>query len=345
MKPKDIKSMSLLELEDDFKRLSVESYRASQIFKWLSIGTLSFDFMTNISKSLRNKLNIEYTIMNAVIVKKLVSEKDETIKYAFKLNDGEIVESVIMKYKHGYSICISTQVGCKMGCSFCATAGSGFSRNLYPSEMLSQIQAAQQDLGVRISNVVLMGMGEPLDNYWGTLKFLTLVSCEEGLNIGMRHISVSTCGLVDKIYKLSEENLKITLSVSLHASDDDTRNMLVPVNRKWNISELIRACKVYIERTGRRISFEYAMIDNINDCPEHAHRLCEMLKGMLCHVNLIPLNESGCKGLKRSKRGSVKAFSDILLKRGINVTVRRELGSDINASCGQLRRSVCKGEA
>ncbi len=336
---KDIRSYTLAELTDEFKNeLDLQSFRAKQVYKWLSEGVSSFGEMTNISKELRNNLSNTYYISVATIEKKLVSVYDKTVKYLFSFNDGEMVESVVMNYRHGYTICISTQVGCKMGCTFCATGQSGFSRNLAPSEMLAQIHSAQKDLGIRISNIVLMGMGEPLDNYDNVLKFLRLVSSEDNLNIGMRHISLSTCGLVNRIYDLEKEKLQLTLSVSLHAPNDEIRSRTMPVNKRFPIDELLKACRHYANATGRRISFEYAMISGVNDSDECARELADRLKGMLCHVNLIPVNPVKGTGYRKSAIERQQAFIKILGRHGITATVRRTLGSDINASCGQLRR-------
>lgn len=337
----DIKSMFLSEIESDFQQSNLAKYRAKQVYSWLTRGVTSFDEMTDLSLSLREKLKTKYYISNCIIEKKLVSSYDGTVKYLFKLNDGEYIESVLMKYHHGYTICISTQVGCKMGCKFCATGMSGFSRNLTPSEMISQIQRAQLDNGVRISNVVLMGMGEPLDNYDNVLRFLKLISDSDGMNIGARHISLSTCGVVDKIYKLAEEGLQITLSVSLHAPEDKLRNDIMPINKRFNVDELLSACRFYQSKTNRRISFEYAMIDGLNDSEECAKILSRKLKNMLCHVNLIPVNSNGFKNIyKKSGKENLDKFIKILEREKIPVTVRRTLGSDIQASCGQLRRNV-----
>ena len=294
----------------------------------------SFDEMTNLSKDLRNVLSEKYILTSAKIARKLVSEIDGTVKYLFSLYDGEKIESVVMSYHHGYTICISTQVGCRMGCVFCATGMNGLKRNLFPGEMLSQITAAEKDLDIRISNVVLMGMGEPLDNYENTLKFLQLVNDDEGKNIGARHISLSTCGLVDKMQELSKEKLQITLSVSLHAPNDMLRSEMMPINNKWNIEKLLTACKEYTDATKRRISFEYTVVDGVNDSEECAKELAKRLKGMLCHVNLIPLNTVSGKEYKPSQNS--KKFCELLNNMGINATIRRTLGSDINASCGQL---------
>ena len=275
----------------------------------------------------------------ANIEKKLVSRYDKTVKYLFCLNDGEYIESVVMTYRHGYSICVSTQVGCKMGCTFCATGKSGFSRSLTASEILAQIEAAQKDLNIRISNVVLMGMGEPLDNFDNVIRFLKLVSNENGLNIGMRHITLSTCGIVPKIYELAEYKFGLTLSVSLHAPDNETRSKTMPVNNRYPIEQLIKACRDYFDITGRRVSFEYAMIDGVNDDKDCALKLSKLLKGMNCHVNLIPVNSVEGTGYQKSRTERQKVFVEILSKHGITATIRRTLGSDINASCGQLRRN------
>ena len=263
---------------------------------------------------------------------------DETVKYLFKLNDGELIESVVMKYKYGRTICVSSQVGCKMGCSFCASGIAGFVRNLLPGEILSQVYTAQKDLGIKISHTVMMGVGEPLDNFDNVMRFLELISDENGQNIGMRNISLSTCGVVSGIYKLMEKKLQLTLSVSLHAPSDEIRNRTMPVNSRWNIETLLKACRDYTAATNRRISFEYAMISSVNDSDDCARLLAKRLKGMLCHVNLIPVNSVKERDYRKSSGERIAAFIKILEKSGINVTVRRTLGSDINASCGQLRR-------
>lgn len=334
----DVKSMTLAELRADFAADGRPGYRALQVYRWLSRGISDFDAMTDLSRQLREDLAARYYIACAAMEKKLVSRLDGTVKYLFRMNDGELVESVLMRYRHGLSICISTQVGCKMNCAFCATGKSGFSRDLTASEMLSQIQSAQEDAGERISNVVLMGMGEPLDNYENVLRFLELVSSPDGMNIGMRHISLSTCGIVDKIYDLAEKKLQLTLSVSLHAPNDRIRSKTMPVNRRWNIGELLKACRFYADRTGRRISFEYAVIEGVNDGDACAQELARRLGGMLCHVNLIPVNGVEGTGFRKSGKERLLKFQKILAEKRITVTVRRTLGSDINASCGQLRR-------
>ncbi len=341
---KDIGSMFEEELREEMRLLGEPPYRAAQIFKWLQSGVKSFDEMTNVSKNLREKLVENYYISFASIEKKLISAYDDTRKYLLSFHDGEAVESVLMKYHHGYTSCISTQVGCKMGCTFCATGKSGFSRNLTASEMLSQLRAEQEDAGIRISNIVLMGMGEPLDNYDNVLRFLRLVSSEKGMNIGMRHISLSTCGVVPRIYELADQKLQLTLSVSLHAPNDQIRSRTMPINRKYSIDELLKACRYYIDQTGRRISFEYAMIDGVNDSDACASELASRLRGMLCHVNLIPVNTVGGTGYKKSRADRIKSFISILERSGITATVRRTLGSDINASCGQLKRAYKKEE-
>ncbi|MCI9226340.1 MAG: 23S rRNA (adenine(2503)-C(2))-methyltransferase RlmN [Acutalibacter sp.] len=331
----DIKSMTPEELRAELPDLP--KFRVKQIFLWLHRGVVSFDEMTDISKELRAMMAERYEIACAQIILKRVS-KDGTIKYLFQMNDGELIESVLMKYAHGYSICISTQVGCKMNCSFCATGKSGFSRDLLPSEMLSQVQEAQQDENIRISNIVLMGMGEPLDNYDNVIRFLELVSHPDGMNIGMRHISLSTCGLVDRIYNLAEKKLQLTLSISLHAPNDEIRNRTMPVNRRWNVEQLLAACRHYSRETGRRISFEYAMISGINDSDQCARELASRLHGMTAHVNLIPINDVTDTGYKKSDIARQKRFISILELGGCTATVRRTLGSDIEASCGQLSR-------
>lgn len=338
MDPQDIKSMTLAEIKEDFAKTGQPAFRARQVFQWLHRGVTSFDEMTDQSLAFRRALSEKYYIAGAVAERKQESRLDGTVKYLFRLHDGEHVESVLMDYHHGHTICISTQVGCKMNCAFCATGRSGFSRNLTPSEMLAQIQSAQADVGIRISNVVMMGMGEPLDNYENVLRFLELVSSDDGMNIGMRHISLSTCGIVDKIYDLAEKKLQLTLSVSLHAPNDEIRSRTMPVNRRWGVEELLKACRYYGELTGRRISFEYAMISGVNDSDACARELAARLRGTLSHVNLIPVNNVTGAGFQKSSAERLKRFSAILAEKGITVTVRRTLGSDIDASCGQLKR-------
>lgn len=333
----DIKSLYLSELKELMVSLKEPKFRAGQIFKWLQSGVSDFDEMTDIPSKLRVTLQESYYIVTANIKKRLESCIDDTVKYLYEMYDGEFVESVVMKYNHGYSICISTQVGCRMGCSFCASGLQGLKRSLSASEMLAQITAAQRDLNIRISNVVLMGMGEPMDNLQNVIRFLKLVSHEKGLNIGLRHISVSTSGVVTGIYRLAEENLPITLSISLHAPNDKIRDAMMRVNKKWNVNALIKACKDYIKVTGRRISFEYAVVSGVNDSDENAKELAGLLRGMLCHVNLIPINPVKENSYKKPDRVKIEHFCKLLNDLGINTTIRRTLGQDIDASCGQLR--------
>lgn len=333
----DIKSMTANEILQSFLPKSFESFRAKQVYGWLVKGVSSFEEMSNIPQKLKEFLNENYFIADVKIKDKKVS-LDGTIKYLFELYDGQLIEAVIMKYNHGYSMCLSTQVGCKMGCAFCVTGKGGFTRNLAPSEMISQVQMAQKDGNIKISNIVLMGMGEPLDNYDNVIKFLKMISSEDHLNIGMRHISLSTCGIVDKIYKLAEEKMQLTLSISLHAPNDEIRSKIMKINRRYNLEELINACKYYIKCTGRRISFEYIMIKDVNDTARCAHELAKLLKNMICHVNLIPLNKSDIvEGFNPSSKAQVYLFQNILEKSGITATVRRTLGKDIEAACGQLK--------
>ena len=334
----DIKSMTLDELTEFVTENGFPKFRAKQIYDWLYKNVTYFDNMRNIPADLKAFLKSSSYISVANIEKKLVSRYDKTVKYLFSFNDGECVESVVMSYKHGYSICISTQVGCKMGCTFCATGKSGFSRSLEPSEMLGQIEAAQRDLNIRISNIVLMGMGEPLDNFDNVVKFLRLVSSDNGLNIGMRHITLSTCGIVPKIYDLAKLHLGITLSVSLHAPNDEIRQRTMPIARKYSIEELLKACSDYFKTTGRRVTFEYSMISGVNDSDENARELAKRLEGTQSHVNLIPVNTVEGTGYLKSNIKRQQAFINILAAKNIGATVRRTLGSDINASCGQLKR-------
>ena len=335
--------MTLPELTQAVEQLEQPKYRAGQIFRWLhKAGVPDFSQMTDLSLSLRQLLNDNFVIFSCDIEKKLISEYDSTVKYLFSLFDGERIETVVMKYKYGYTVCVSSQVGCRMGCRFCASTLSGVERNLRPSEILSQVYAAERDLGVRISHVVMMGMGEPLDNYDNVLRFLSLITDENGKNISMRHISLSTCGIVPKIYDLAALDLQLTLSVSLHAPNNEIRSAMMPVNRKWPVEKLIEACRAYTEKTSRRISFEYALVAGQNDSPACAKQLASLLKGLVCHVNLIPVNEVRETGCRESSPADVQKFSDILSSKGYTVTVRRKLGSDINAACGQLRRDSLK---
>lgn len=335
----DIKSLDYNEVEKLICENGFPKFRAKQVMLWLKKGVTDFEQMNNIPKDLKEFLKISCYISVANIEKKLISMYDDTVKYLFKFHDGECVESVVMKYNHGYTICVSTQVGCKMGCTFCATGKSGFSRSLTPSEIINQIETAQKDLNIRISNIVLMGMGEPLDNFTNVVKFLRLVSSEDNLNIGLRHITLSTCGVVPKIMELADLQMPVTLSVSLHAPNDQIRSQTMPINRKYPIKELLESCKYYFNKTKRRVSFEYAMIDGVNDSDANARELAKVLSVLPCHVNLIPVNAVKGTGYKKSSRQRQQAFIDILATKGITATVRRTLGSDINASCGQLKRN------
>lgn len=334
----DIKSLLPEELNEKLMELGEPRFRSKQVFKWLWTGVTSFDEMLNLPKALRAKLSEIFYITAPTVAQKQVSKLDGTTKYLWRLRDGNAVESVIMQYKHGNTICVSSQVGCRMGCAFCASTIGGKVRNLEPSEILDQVMFSQIDSGLVISNIVMMGIGEPLDNFDNVIRFLKLVNNSDGLNIGMRHISLSTCGLTEKVDKLAELNLQLTLSVSLHAPDDETRSKIMPVNRGYGVEKLMKSCRNYFDKTGRRISFEYAMIDGVNDTPEHAERLVKLVGGMGCHVNLIPLNEVEESPLHPSTPENLKRFISILQNNNINVTVRRKLGPDINASCGQLRR-------
>lgn len=340
---KDIRSLSYEELSNEILNLGFPKFRINQIFSWVHEKCVSsFDEMTNISKDMRTKLSENFIFNNCKINTKLSSKIDGTVKYLFEFPDGEYVECVVMKYKYGYSVCISTQVGCKMGCSFCASAIGGFVRHLSTGEMLSEIYTAQNDLNIKINHLVLMGTGEPLDNYDNVMKMLDLITDEKGQNMSMRHISLSTCGIVPKIYELADKKLGLTLSVSLHASNDTIRSKSMPINHTYDINELLKACKYYAKTTSRRISFEYAMIQDVNDSDDCARELASRLKGILCHVNLIPVNNVRETNYRKSTVERQKRFIDILSSQGITATVRRTLGSDINASCGQLRASKRK---
>ncbi len=334
----DIKSLTLGEIGAQFAGMGLPRFRAGQVFRWLSRGAGSFEGMSDLPLPLRQQLDGEYRITSAVVARKQVSKLDGTVKYLFRLWDGEYVESVLMRYRYGLSLCVSTQVGCKMGCGFCATGKSGFLRDLLAGEILSQVQSASIDSGERISHIVLMGMGEPLDNYENVLRFLELATCKEGINIGMRSISLSTCGIVDKIYDLAGKRLQLTLSVSLHAPNDAIRSRTMPINRKWGVDELLKACRYYARETGRRVSFEYALIAGVNDSVQCAQELAGKLRGMPAHVNLIPVNDVTGTGYRKSGVPQQKRFAAVLEGKGIAATVRRTLGADIDASCGQLRR-------
>ena len=339
---KNIKDYSLEELKEEIKEIGEKPFRAEQIYKWIYENRVSsFDEMTNLSLELREKLKQDYEIKEFKIITKQVSF-DGTKKYLFDLLDGNAIETVLMEYHHGYSICVSSQVGCKMGCKFCASTGIPFIRNLTSGEIIEQIMAVERDTGVRISNIVFMGIGEPLDNYDNVVKAIRNINNPKGLNIGARHISISTSGLVPKIYKLAEENIQCTLSISLHATTDEQRSKMMPVNNTYNIEELLKACKDYVEKTHRRISFEYALAKENNDNLEDAKRLVKLLKGMLCHVNLIPINKIENGEFTKSSNENIMKFRDYLNEHGIVATIRRELGSDIDAACGQLRRKGLK---
>lgn len=334
----DIKSMTLAELQDAFAALGEPKFRAKQVFAWLHRGAVSFEAMTNLSRPLRETLDSLYFITAPTVARKQISRLDGTIKYLWRLRDGNCVESVVMQYHHGNTVCISSEVGCPMGCKFCASTIGGLVRRLEPSELLDQVLFSQLDSGLPISNIVLMGIGEPLDNFDNVMRFLELVNSPDGMNIGMRHISLSTCGLVDKIEQLAERDLQLTLSVSLHSPDNESRSKIMPVNRRWPVDTLLSACRDYFAKTGRRISFEYTMIDGVSDSPEQAQLLAKKLAGMGAHVNMIPLNNVTESGLHTSSRQAIRRFQTILEENGVTATLRRTLGSDIDASCGQLRR-------
>lgn len=333
----DILSMYPEELTELMLSMGQKPFRAKQITEWIYKGVDDFDKMTNLPSSLTERLKSECFIGRLNTERKLVSKIDGTVKYLFSMSDGECVETVLMRYKHGNSVCVSTQAGCRMGCSFCASTINGFRRNLSASEILLQVMTAERDTGEKISNIVLMGIGEPLDNYDNVLRFLRIVNLKDGMNIGMRHISLSTCGLVDRMDMLAKEKLQITLSVSLHACNDERRRQIMPIAQKWSYDELLAACERYEKATGRRISFEYALISGVNDSDADAAELGGRLKGTLCHVNLIPVNPVAEKSYKKSNRARTEAFVKTVESFGISTTVRRKLGSDINASCGQLR--------
>lgn len=334
----DIKSMTPEEIAAYLKELGQPAFRAKQVFRWLYRGVSSFEEMSDLPKALRQKLAESCQLTPPTVARKQVSARDGTIKYLWQLSDGNCIETVLMRYKHGNTVCISCQVGCRMGCAFCASTLAGRVRNLTPAEMVDQVLFTQLDSGTEVSNIVLMGIGEPLDNFDTVMRFLTLANHPDGLNIGMRHISLSTCGLTEQIDKLAQYRLQLTLSVSLHAPDDETRSRIMPVNKSVGVEKLMETCRRYFQTTGRRISYEYAMIDGVNDADWQADLLARHLKGMPGHVNLIPLNEVEESPLRPSRR--VAAFQKRLEEQGVTVTVRRRLGSDIDASCGQLRRKA-----
>lgn len=340
MMGKDILSMLPEEIEQELQQLGEPKYRAKQIFSWLGRGVRDFDDMSDLPKPLRDKLGAEFDLYRPKVLSKQVSKLDGTIKCLWELYDGNAVETVVMSYKHGNTVCVSSQVGCRQGCAFCASTIGGLVRGLRPSEILDEVMFSQIDSGKPISNIVLMGIGEPLDNFDNVMRFLELVNHPQGMNIGMRHISLSTCGITEKFDELAERDLQITLSVSLHAPDDETRSRLMPANRGRGVDELMKCCRRYYEKTGRRISFEYAMIDGVNDTEYHARLLAKHARSVCAHVNLIPLNHVEEREFKPSTAGHMKAFIKILEDNGVNVTVRRKLGGDVDASCGQLRRKM-----
>ena len=335
---KNIKDYNLEDLKQEIIQMGEKPFRAEQIFKWIHKENItSFDEMTNVSLELREKLKQDYRMCIFKIIKKQVAS-DGTIKYLFDILDGNAIETVLMKYHHGYSICVSSQIGCKMGCKFCASTGIAFVRSLTSGEIVEQLLAVERDEKIKISNVVFMGIGEPLDNYDNVVNAIRIINNQKGINIGARHISVSTSGLVPKIYQLAEENIQCTLSISLHATTNEQRSKMMPVNNLYNIEELLKACKDYITKTNRRISFEYALAKENNDNLEDAKRLVKLLKGMNCHVNLIPINKIENGTFTKSTNENIMKFRDYLNDHGIVATIRRELGSDIDAACGQLRR-------
>ena len=337
-----LKSMTLTEMGALFKELGQPAFRAKQVYTWLHKGVRSYEEMSNLPKALREKLEADYPICPPEVVRRQESKKDGTIKYLWRLADGNCVETVLMRYHYGNTVCISTQVGCRMGCAFCASTIGGLVRRLEPYEMLDEVLFTQVDSGLPISHIVLMGIGEPLDNFDNVMRFLELVNSEDGMNISMRHISLSTCGLVPMIDKLAEKKLQLSLAISLHGPTDEIRNTIMPVNKAYPTEELLAACRRYYEATSRRIHFEYAMINGVNDAPEHAQILLKRLKGLLAHINLIPLNHVEESPLKPSTKAAVARFQQILEKGGLTATVRRTLGGDIDASCGQLRRKYTK---
>lgn len=338
----NILDLNLDELKQWMKSNGQSEFRAKQVFDWIYKGFLNFEDMNNIPKVTKEKLENGFYIGMPQLIEEHTSKQNDTRKYLFALNDGNLIECVVMKYKHGNSICISTQVGCRMGCKFCASTIEGMIRNLTPGEMLAQIMKAQHLLGERISNVVLMGSGEPFDNFENVMKFLELVNSENGLNIGQRHITISTCGIVPKIKEFADKNLQVTLAISLHAPTDEIRIKSMPIANKYSIKEIIDACQYYIKKTNRRITFEYALVKGLNDSTKDAEQLGILLKKILCHINLIPVNEIKENELKRSSNDDVVRFKTVLEAKGIETTVRREMGLDINAACGQLRRSYVK---
>lgn len=341
----DMRSLDLREMQQLAERMEEKTFRGKQLFQWVHGHQVSsWDEMSNLSVKFREKLAEEFVLNPLHIEKKQLSKKKDTAKYLFKLPDGNYIESVWMKYHHGNSVCISSQVGCRMGCTFCASTLSGLARNLSAGEMLSQIYEIQRETGERVSNVIVMGMGEPLDNYDNLIRFVKLLSDQDGIRISQRNITVSTCGLVDGIRKLMKEKLQITLAISLHAPNDDIRQQTMPVARRYSMDELLLACRDYFQETKRRITFEYSMIRGVNDSVEQAVELAGRLRGLNCHINLIPLNEVKERSCSRSRQTDIERFKKILEKQGMNVTIRREMGSDIDAACGQLRQNYMNEE-
>ncbi|MCC5911973.1 MAG: 23S rRNA (adenine(2503)-C(2))-methyltransferase RlmN [Clostridiaceae bacterium] len=340
----DLLSLTLEDTQMLIEEMGEKKFRGKQIFQWVNKGVKDIDDMSNIGKSSREKLKEKFYITDIKIEEKLTSKIDGTVKYLFLLEDHNIIEGVVMEYNHGLTACISTQVGCAMGCSFCASTVGGLIRNLRAGEILDQIVVMQEDLGKRISNIVLMGSGEPLHNYQEVIDFLKIVNNEHGLNIGNRHITLSTCGLVPEIKKLADLQIPINLAISLHAPNDAIRREMMPIAQKYSISEMKDACLYYLEKNNRRITFEYALVDGVNDSKDNAYELSGLLKGLLCHVNLIPVNTIEERDYKQSKKEEIKKFQAILKSRGIETTIRREMGSDINAACGQLRNTYIKNK-
>ena len=340
-----IRSLLPEELEAELKAMGEPAYRAKQVFSWLSRGVSGFGEMTDLPKALRERLDGRFYLAAPQVLRKQVSAHDGTVKYLWGLSDGNAVETVVMQYHHGNTVCISTQVGCRQGCAFCASTIGGLVRSLEPGEMLEEVMFSEKDSGLKISNIVLMGIGEPLDNFDNVVKFLQLVNCPQGMDIGMRHISLSTCGLTERFDKLAALNLQLTLSVSLHAPDDETRSRIMPANRGRGVAQLMDACERYYRQTGRRISFEYSMIDGVNDSDVQAALLAAHAKRVSAHVNLIPLNHVEESKLRPTPPERLKRFKALLEREGVNVTVRRSLGGDIDASCGQLRKKAAAGRA
>ena len=342
---KDIASLNWEELQKELLEAGEKKFRASQIYEWIhKKGAEDFSEMTNLSKVLREKLEQSFRIPKVEMIARQISKKDGTNKFLFCLEDGNVVESVLMRYKHGNSVCISSQVGCRMGCRFCASTLDGLERNLEPSEMLGQIYRIEKIIGERVSNVVVMGTGEPLDNYDNLLKFIHLLTDEHGLHISQRNVTVSTCGIVPKILSLAEENMQITLALSLHGSTQEKRKQLMPVANKYELSEVLKACDTYFEKTGRRMTYEYSLVHGVNDTDQDAQELSDLLHGRNCHLNLIPVNPIKERDYQRPTRENAQKFQNKLEKRGINVTIRREMGSDIDGACGQLRRRFAQAE-